>query len=305
MAHATPYTNLTTIALAFCAAAAGCAHTPSTATSVNPAPSPVQIVSANSPVTVSHVATDTIPAYESFAVQSRAVGELRPINVYLPPQYRTAIAGRAQPLPVMYMPDGALDEDFPHIARLVDSLIAQRAIRPVIVVGIPNTMRRRDLTPPTRIKSDSAIAPQVGGSAAFRSFIRDELMQEVARRYRTTRERGIIGESLAGLFIVETFLVEPTLFTHYVALDPSVWWNAGALIDSAPQRLAAFDKASRSLYLASSKEPSSALGSARLAEFMRALPPKGLRWTYVPRTDLEHSNIFLNLQTAAVVHAFR
>jgi hypothetical protein len=38
-----------------------------------------------------------------------------------------------------------------------------------------------------------------GSSAAFRRFFRDELMPQVKRRYRTA----VVGESLAGLFVVE------------------------------------------------------------------------------------------------------
>src|SRR5689334_16130882 len=238
-------------------------------------------------------------AHDSLTLQSKALNEARAVNVYLPPQYRASSAR----LPVLYMPDGGLDEDFPHVIKTVDSLIARGAIRPVIVVGIPNTQRRRDLTGPTTVASDSAIAPRVGGSAAFRRFIRDELIPEIDRRYRTTNERGIIGESLAGLFIVETFLLEPTLFTHYIALDPSVWWNNGALIDSAPRHIATLNASPRSLYLATSLEPSTAVGISRLDSLLKARAPKGLRWTYVPRTDLRHDNIFQTLKHAALVYA--
>lgn len=183
-------------------------------------------------------------------------------------------------------------------------LIAVGAIRPVIVVGVPNTERRRDLTGPTRVASDSSIAPHVGGSAAFRRFLRDELIPEVERRYRATRERGIIGESLAALFVVETFLTEPMLFTHYIAFDPSVWWSGGALIESAAPRLAALDKAPRSVYLATSLEPSTAVGTSRLVELMRAAAHPDLRLTYEPRTDLTHANIFRTLKPGALVGAF-
>lgn len=250
-------------------------------------------------------ATDSVPAHDSFTLQSKALGEARPINVYIPARFRASRGGNTSALPVLYMPDGGLDEDFPHVTRMVESLIARGAIRPVIVVGVPNTQRRRDLTGPTRAASDSTIAPRVGGSATFRRFLRDELMPEVERRYRTTRERGIVGESLAGLFVVETFLEEPTLFTHYIALDPSVWWNAGALVESAESRIAAFDTASRTLYLATSHEPSTAVGSARIAALLRAASPKGLRWTYEPRADLEHGNIFSTLERAALTDALR
>ena len=69
----------------------------------------------------------------------------------------------------------------------------------------------------------------MGGSQAYRTFIRTELMPEVARRYRTTSESAIVGESLAGLFVVETLALEPDLFDTYIAIDPSLWWNDGML----------------------------------------------------------------------------
>jgi predicted alpha/beta superfamily hydrolase len=241
-------------------------------------------------------------AHDSFTLQSTALGETRPINVYTPPRYRASSAER---LPVLYMPDGGLDEDFPHVVATVDSLIARDVIRPIIVVGVPNTQRRRDLTGPTRLASDSAIAPRVGGSAAFRRFLRDELVPEIERRYRTTPERAIMGESLAGLFVLETFLEEPALFTHYIAFDPSLWWNAGALVDSAGSRLATFDAVPRTLYVATSREPSTIAGTFRIAALLRAAPPPALRWTYNPRPDLTHANIFRTMKPAALVDAFR
>lgn len=255
-------------------------------------------------VTPATAPVDAVPVHESFTVESGALGEARRINVYTPPSYRAAPPARTA-LPVLYMPDGGLDEDFPHVANTVDSLIALGVIRPVIVVGIPNTQRRRDLTGPTRVATDSAIAPRVGGSAAFRRFIRQELMPEIERRYRTTPERAIIGESLAGLFIVETFLEEPSLFTHYVALDPSVWWDKGALVDSAEATLRTFNSEPRTLYLANSDVADIAAGTARLAAVLRASAPQGLRWRYEPRPDLTHATIFRALKPAALVDALR
>ncbi|HEX6535203.1 MAG TPA: alpha/beta hydrolase-fold protein [Gemmatimonadaceae bacterium] len=245
---------------------------------------------------------DPVPVHETFTIASRALGETRPVNVHVPAAYDASSAAR---FPVLYMPDGGLDEDFPHVVHTVDSLIALGAIRPVIVVGIPNTERRRDLTGPTHIAADSAIAPRVGGSAAFRRFLREELIPAVRARYRTTGERAIVGESLAGLFIVETFLTEPALFDHYVALDPSLWWNGGSLVDSASANAAALDTAPRTLYLASSNVPEITAGTARLAELLRTAAPKGLALVYVPRPDLTHATIFRGVGPAALASALR
>ena len=245
---------------------------------------------------------DPVPLHDTMAVASRALGEARSINVHTPPGYDASSTIR---FPALYMPDGGLDEDFPHVVHTVDSLIDLGAIRPVIVVGVPNTERRRDLTGPTRFAEDSAIAPRVGGSAAFRRFLRDELIPAVDARYRTTDERAIVGESLAGLFVVETFLADPALFDHYVALDPSVWWNGGALVDSAPARLAALDAAPRTLFLASSDVTDIADGTARLAALLRTASPGGLAWGYAPRPDLTHATIFRALGPAALASALR
>ena len=145
----------------------------------------------------------------------------------------------------------------------------------------------------------------MGGSAAFRRFLGEELIPAVEARYRTTGERAIVGESLAGLFIVETFLDQPALFSHYVALDPSVWWDAGAVLDSAPVRLAAFDPAPRTLYLATSNVPDIAAGTARLAALLVFAAPPGLRWAYAPRPDLTHATIFRGVGPAALASALR
>lgn len=243
-----------------------------------------------------------VPRHDTFTVTSRALGESRRVNVYTPPAYRRPETTR---LPTLYMPDGGLDEDFPRVATTVDSLIAAGAIRPVILVGIPNTERRRDLTGPTRFASDRAIAPRVGGSAAFRRFIRNELLPAVGARYRATDERSIIGESLAGLFVVETFLADPSLFDHYIALDPSLWWNGGAVVDSASARLSSLDSRGRTLFLASSDVPEMAAGTARLAKVLGAASPPGLLWQYVPRPDLTHATIFRVLGPEALAGALQ
>ncbi|MEO5800430.1 MAG: alpha/beta hydrolase-fold protein [Gemmatimonadales bacterium] len=246
--------------------------------------------------------TPAIPAHTTFTISSHDVGETRTINVYTPPGYQTAARNRYA---VLYMPDGGVAEDFPHVVISVDSLIRLGRIAPMLVVGIENTQRRRDMTGPTTVGSDSAIAPRVGGSAAFRSFIRDELMPEVKRRYRTTDETAIVGESLAGLFIVETFLYEPTLFRRYIAISPSVWWNHDELVGTAEARLAIGGMERRRLYLTAANEEGISTGTAKIAGFIKTKPPAGLIWWYEPRPDLEHGTIYLGQGPTALAKALR
>ena len=87
-----------------------------------------------------------------------------------------------------------MGEDFPHIANTVAELIARGDIPPVRVVGIENTDRKRDMTGPTTVAEDRELLPSNGGSAEFRTFIRDELMPVVEERYACDGRRAIIGE---------------------------------------------------------------------------------------------------------------
>lgn len=263
--------------------------------SLAPAPLVAQTVGATASGPAPAPPADPIPVHTTFVVHSRLLDEDRTINVYTPPR---RVAGDTLP-PVLYMLDGGLAEDFPHVVNTIDSLIRLGRIAPVMVVGIENTERRRDLTGPTSVGSDSTIAPHVGGSAAFRAFLQDELVPEVRARWRVSGERAIVGESLAGLFIVETFLLEPGLFQRYIALSPSVWWNGGELVRAAGPRAAELP-GGRVLFLAAANEEQIAGGTASIAEALRTAAP-ALTLYYEPRPDLEHGTIFRALAPAAFV----
>lgn len=235
---------------------------------------------------------------ETFTLASKVMGETRRLNVYVPPIYRDSAGIR---LPVLYMPDGGLAEDFLHVAGLVQVLVGNGTMRPFILVGIENTERRRDLTGPTTNPKDRLIAPRVGGSAAFRRFIRTELMPAIRQRYRTTAETALVGESLAGLFVVETFLQEPDLFDAYLAFDPSLWWNTEYLVGQADKLLQAYAGPKKTLYLSASSQPDIAEDTRRLATTLRATAKANITWYYEPLPQETHATIY----HPAALNAFR
>lgn len=235
---------------------------------------------------------------ETLTIESRVLSEVRRVNVYAPAIYADSPDVR---LPVLYMPDGGIGEDFLHVAGLVQISALNGTMRPFLLVGIENTERRRDLTGPTSVAEDSAIAPRVGGSAAFRSFLRDELMPLIRTRYRTTDEAALLGESLAGLFVVETFFTEPALFRTYVAVEPSLWWDGHALLHAAPARLAQWGDARATLYLASGAASEITTDTETLARALEDAAPAAVRWHYEAMPAETHGSIF----HPALLHAFR
>src|SRR5690606_28730687 len=131
-------------------------------------------------------------------------------------------------------------------------LIENKKIKPIMLVGIENTQRRRDLTGFTEVDTDKEIAPVVGGSEKFRAFIKEELFPEIDKRYKTSNPKSIIGESLAGLFVMETFFLSPEMFDHYMAFDPSLWWNNHYLVRTAKEHLAQMPSTEKRLWFAGS-----------------------------------------------------
>ena len=235
---------------------------------------------------------------EQFELHSVALGEQRHINVYFPPGHDRARPAR---LPLLLMPDGGLDEDFLHVAGLLQVGVANGTMRPMLLVGVANTERRRDMTGPTENAEDRKIAPRVGGSAAFRRFLRTELLPELERRYALAPQRAIVGESLAGLFVVETFLREPDLFDTCIAIDPSLWWNNARLLHDAPELLRQGDRRRSRLFLAASGQAELRQGARQLEAILAKGGIAGLQHEFRAFPDETHATVY---HPAALV-AFR
>ncbi len=244
--------------------------------------------SAPKPPGVDPGATTPVVIGETFRLPSKILGEERVINVYLPPGYGEGDAR----FPVLYMPDGGIQEDFPHITGAVDVSIKNAVIRPILVVGIANTVRRRDLAMKSELPEEMEMAPLAGGADKFRAFLRDELKPEIARRYRATAESAIIGESLAGLFVVETLFAEPALFDAYIAADPSIWWNRQSVVRGADARLAAWQQPPKKLFVATADTKEMVEGTAILNDTMARHAAAGIEYRYVPMPEEQHGTIF-------------
>ncbi|MBI3714012.1 MAG: alpha/beta hydrolase [Burkholderiales bacterium] len=235
---------------------------------------------------------------ESLEVRSAHMQEQRRINVWLPAEYQQQTTTA---FPVVYMLDGGVGEDFLHIAGLMQVSIANGTMRPFILVGIENTVRRRDMTGPSENVLDKRDIPNLGGSAQFRRFIAEELIPEITQRYRTTGERALVGESLAGLFTIETLVEAPDLFQSYVAIDPSLWWNDMRLTQRFAEQLKAQPRLEKHVYIASSSAPGMERAIKPFADILTLQKPEGLKWFYEHYSIENHATIY----HPAALKAFR
>lgn len=228
---------------------------------------------------------------QSYTLQSEILGGAREINVWTPPGY----AEGGERHNVLYVLDGGLDQDFPHIAGLGQLGALSWTYESLIVVGVKTENRRRELTPPPVDARYLQEFPEAGHAGDFRAHLEREVIPFIESRYRTGERRALMGESLAGLFVVDTLLNAPALFHDYVAVSPSLWWDEQALAREAAHRLESSGRPSeRRLYLAIADEGGATqAGMNVLLSALRSAPEGAVTWTYSDRSASEtHATIY-------------
>jgi len=186
---------------------------------------------------------------EVLTFDSDFLKEKRTLNIYLPESY---FSDTIKNYPVIYLLDGTITEDFLHIVGIVQfgSYPWINMIPESIVVGIANIDRKRDFTFPTTVEEHKKEFPTTGGSEMFIQCLEKEIQPIIAKNYRTTNEKTIIGQSLGGLLATEILLTKPSLFDNYIIISPSLWWNNESLLQKAMLQY----NTPKSVYIAVGKE---------------------------------------------------
>lgn len=174
------------------------------------------------------------------SIQSKILKEQRKIWIYLP---NSGQADSKQRYPVVYLLDG--DAHFYSVVGMIQQLsqVNGNTICPeMIVVGIPNTDRTRDLTP-THVDADppfmdSAFSKTSGGGERFVSFIEKELIPHIDSLYPTQPYKMLIGHSFGGLTVMNIVMNHTKLFNSYICIDPSMWWDKMNFLNATKKSLA-------------------------------------------------------------------
>ena len=194
-------------------------------------------------------------------IDSKVLKEQRQIWVHLP----SDDAGSKHPLkryPVVYLLDAELY--YEGVVGMLKLLGSNSVCPEMIVVGIPNTDRARDLTP-THVDGlyiDDKTSATTGGGEAFLTFIEKELAPHIDSLYATSPYRVLIGSSLGGLTVINAFTNHNNLFTGYIAIDPSLWWDKQRLLHETEQTLKTGSYANKSLFLGMAHSQPSGMDTA-------------------------------------------
>src|ERR1044071_8048122 len=168
-------------------------------------------------------------------LHSAVLREDRLVLIRTPPGYESNQAR----YPVLYMTDG--DAHMGHTASTIEFLVQNGRIPDLIVVGVTNTDRTRDLTPAKstdKTPGGDLRFPTSGGADNFLKFFETELIPKIEEQYRVQPYRILAGHSLGGLFAIHAMISKPGLFNSYIAVSPSLQWEH----DEALKRAEAFLK---------------------------------------------------------------
>jgi predicted alpha/beta superfamily hydrolase len=182
---------------------------------------------------ITEPASTVVGTLERHEIDSAALGAKRTLRVWLPPDYD---ANAATKYDVLYMHDGQNCFDcatsaFGHeweIDETLTEFIAEKKVRPIIVVGIDNGGAKRI----DEMTFDADANHGGGHAGAYAKFLLEEVRPFVEKTYHVNagREHTFLGgSSLGGLVSLEIARRNPDQFAGVIAMSPSLWWNDQSL----------------------------------------------------------------------------
>ena len=229
---------------------------------------------------------------ETLKIASRVMGEERTLLVSPPPGYQQG----TRRFPVLVLLDGPAH--LVHTRGTIDFLASNGLMPQMIVVGIANTDRTRDLTPTQApwLRDDGSpyTLPTAGGGDRFLDFIEREVVPLVDASYRTEPFRVLAGHSFGALFTVNTLLTRPELFNAYIAASPTCGWDDELLKRRATAFFANRQQLNRALFMSLGNE-----GAERdrafdaLVKVLKKVKAVGFRFATAQLSDEDHGSVVL------------
>lgn len=224
-------------------------------------------------------------------IKSSVLGEDRQVLISTPAGYET----NKRSYPVLYLTDG--DAHIAHTASTIEFLARNGRMSQLIVVGIPNTDRTRDLSPvkATAKNAEGALQfPTSGGADNFLKFIETELIPEVEKNYRVKPYRILAGHSLGGLFTIHALMARPGVFNSYVAVSPALQWENREALKRAEWFFNKQKELNSTLYVSLGNEPG-AIGESfdSFKQLLEKVQIKDFQWQADRMSNEDHGSVVM------------
>ncbi|MFC1492722.1 alpha/beta hydrolase-fold protein [candidate division KSB1 bacterium] len=206
---------------------------------------------------------------EAVTIRSIILDEDRRIFISLPIGY----SGSNREYPVFYLTDGH-EYNFVNTAGMI-RYFSNTYFPPMIVVGIPNTDRGRDLSVVVQEQ-----LPGSGGAGKYIDFITDELIPYIDEKYRATDHRILAGFSAGGQVVVYALLKASAHFDSFIAGSPAIGFGGDYLLDLAEEFFKNRKTLRKSLFIPYFEEDFTVTPSyvQRLIDIIIENRPEGFNW---------------------------
>lgn len=232
---------------------------------------------------------------EIHTIHSEILKEDRILEIHLPKGYEAS----DKTYPVLYLLDSPYN--FSHAVGSVEYLQLNKLIPEMIIVGIRNTSRNRDLSPPSPELSTEQRERlgTPGGADNFMAFLEKELIPHIEKTYKAAPYKVISGHSLGGLFNVYTFFKKPDLFDGYLTISPSLWYPNELISQEFENVFKNPSELSAAFYMTLANENSGNMRgnvlklSGEFNNFINAYKEADLRFKYEPMPEESHGSVGL------------
>jgi len=183
----------------------------------------------------------------SDTINSKILNQKRELVIYIPESAKDPNRKREK-YPVVYLLDGDYNF-FPFVGMLMQySEMNDTKILPeMIVVGIPNidnNSRMMDFSPTTAGNSE-----EYGGGNIFLEFMQTELFPYIEQNYSGSQNRTIIGHSFGGLVVMNALATKPEMFTNYLLIDGSLYFDDELFLNDPNYSLKGKDLKNKNLFI--------------------------------------------------------
>ncbi|MFW9850663.1 MAG: alpha/beta hydrolase-fold protein [Candidatus Thorarchaeota archaeon] len=227
---------------------------------------------------------------DRIVVKSEVLGEDRIVLIRCPKNYQVS----DKKYPVLFLLDAEFF--FYQTIAAVEFLsecgyISPKPIPEILIVGIVNVDRNRDYTPTFAPKQREVLEfPTSGKAEKFLEFLKLELIPLVEEKYRTHPFRILAGWSLGGLLTIHSFLYHSDLFSAYLSISPSLWWDEDLYVERTKTLLSQEKVSDKPLIVTVGSEEAGDIGRSVRDGFIPLLRSHSKKISNFKAVELPHEN---------------
>lgn len=133
-----------------------------------------------------------------------------------------------------------------------------------------------------------------GQAAKFLTFLNEDVFRFVKKKYPNVNlERTLLGHSFGGLFAVYVLQQKPQIFSNYIVISPSLWWNKQELNHSELFKKLSVITKKKKLYFAYGGSESGLIirSNQTMCSLLQEIRPNVLEYKFKNYLEADHHSV--------------